>query len=327
MIGSERRVVDDQTAQLQALALARSGVERYLSDREQLGFTTMPPVSPESTRVNFANGYADVVLELVRQGTGFLDPNIYILRSRGVRTGQAGATISERSVAQYTRWQWPTMQVNAAWTSLSGIVKPDAAGMISGLDACGMAPAVAGVAVPGGAYSQVDGESVPVGSPNVLDLGDTTSANASVHVDWNAANEEATAIQPDVMPPGQPWPEDGRWADPTFWPLVVVHGDYTLPSSGRGILLVTGNLTIPAEKSWNGVVLVGRAIYGNTGVTISGVIISGLSAKYASDVPPSDAGAGDVTYQYSSCDVSNALSRFRGLSPYRNASIDNWPAY
>jgi hypothetical protein len=327
MVSGERRVVDDQTAQLQALAFARSGMERFLAERTQMGFTSAPPAQIESTRVAFSGGYADVVLRLVRQGNGLFIPDLYVLRSRGVKTGGAGAVVAERSIGQYTRWQWPTMSVYAAWTSLSGLIKPDSLGTISGVDACGAATSVAGVAVPTTpGYSQGGGPIVPVGTPNILDLGAQLTADSAITVDWHAITE-APSVQSDVILPSQPWPSPSQWSDPEFWPLILVHGDYTLPGNGRGTLAVTGSLTVPPNRSWDGVVFVGKALYGSDGATINGAIVSGLNTKFVTNVPPSEAGAGNVTYRYHSCNVTNALARFHGLSPYRNATIDNWPSY
>jgi hypothetical protein len=42
-------------------------------------------------------------------------------------------------------------------------------------------------------------------------------------------------------------------------------------------------------------------------------------------VPPSDVGNGTKTFQYNSCDVESAMNGFRGLVPYRNTTVDNWP--
>ena len=44
-------------------------------------------------------------------------------------------------------------------------------------------------------------------------------------------------------------------------------------------------------------------------------------------VPESDLGSGTKTFRYNSCNVASAMARFNGLSPFRNALVDNWPAY
>lgn len=58
--------------------------------------------------------------------------------------------------------------------------------------------------------------------------------------------------------------------------LTVIQGDYTLPGSGGGTLLVTGNLTIDPNTTWNGLLLVigtGRTIAGGNGTpTFNGAV-------------------------------------------------------
>jgi len=110
----------------------------------------------------------------------------------------------------------------------------------------------------------------------------------------------------------------------------VVQGDYTLPGSGSGILLVTGTLTMNGNPSWNGLILVvgkGNVVKNGGGNgTLDGSL---LVANLYSDTPPTYThlipsgppgiptiawnGGGNATVQYDSC-WNTYLSR---SLPYR----------
>jgi hypothetical protein len=100
----------------------------------------------------------------------------------------------------------------------------------------------------------------------------------------------------------------------------VVNGDYTMPGSGSGILLVTGTLTMNGNPSFNGLILVigkGSIVKNGGGNgTLDGAL---LVANLYSDPPtyshliPSGApgipsiawnGGGNATVQYDSCWIS-----------------------
>jgi Tfp pilus assembly protein PilX len=110
----------------------------------------------------------------------------------------------------------------------------------------------------------------------------------------------------------------------------VVEGDYTMPGSGSGILLVTGTLTMNGNPSWNGLILVvgkGNIVKNGGGNgTLDGAL---LVANLYSDPPPTYThliasgppgiptiawnGGGNATVQYDSC----WLSFLSQSQPYR----------
>jgi hypothetical protein len=145
----ERRTVTSANLQSDAYTIARTGLDRFVATRQQLGFTSVPPAVVESARVQLAEGYADVVLRRLRAAQG-IEPALYVITSRGARTDRSSppSPVAWRTVAQYARWQDPGGQVLAAWTSLGGIGWRTAGGALSGFDACGAATDVAGTAVP-----------------------------------------------------------------------------------------------------------------------------------------------------------------------------------
>src|SRR4029077_8246861 len=125
-------------------------------------------------------GYADVVARKVRPAIDSNTPAIYFIRSKGVDTtlklnGNSLAGNAERTVGVYAQWTTATMDVLAAWVSLSGLNK-NGTGIISGIDHCGQKPDVAGVTTPTGDL-HIQGNSFnPEGSPPV----DTSRAFTSL---------------------------------------------------------------------------------------------------------------------------------------------------
>jgi hypothetical protein len=331
MIGSERKVNDDSKAQLDAYILARRGLEQFVGSRASLGFTSTPPAAVESTTIALAGGFAEVVMRQVRPPVDSTVPGLYLVRARGFKTvggGVSGNVTAERTVAEYARFQYASLEVASAWTAMGGLQKNGGSGTLSGVDACGAKSAVAGVGVPHSpGYTQSGGGgSVPNGSPNILDMGTTAQTVSSVKVDW-AGIASGNAIQPDIEYPGGSWPSSTDFADAQFWPVIRVNGDFSVPTDGKGTLIVTGNLTISGSIKWRGIILVGGALTSNGNNTVDGAVISGLNTKLGMTVPVSDVGNGTKTFRYNSCDVASAVGAFMGLVPYRNAAADNWPAY
>lgn len=322
--GDERRAVLDQQAATGALTVAESGLQTFVANRAAFGFSAAPAAAYESTRVNVPGGYADVVLQRLRSAPGGVG-NTYVIRSQGyaVQAQLSGTPIAGRRVAQLAVWQASGMAPLAAWTSMTGLIKKNASGTLNGYDGCGAQGGVAGIAVPTvPGYVQTNGRSVPSGSPPVLLLGTQPQTIEAVRLDWPGI-VNGTAVTPDLVIPGAAWP-----AFPSnHWPVIRVNGDYTLPGSGQGMLIVTGTLTINKKLSWDGVILVGDDIDVNANVTVDGAVVSGLNVALGQDPPVSDLGNGNRTFQYNSCNVASALSRFGGLALIPNAWSDNWAAY
>jgi hypothetical protein len=335
MMGGERRTNSNTGAQVNAFALAQAGLEQYLGNRAALGFTSNPPAPVEEIRITLPRGYVDIRSERVKTvdvtPAGLPSAAVYAIRSIGVDTSPRlpGTPIARRTVAQYAYWQKFPMQVRAGWTGIGGVRKNGASGVITGNDGCGQQGAVAGVAVPVlPGYSQTGAPSVPSGSPPILPLGAAPAATAdSVNIDWNAILNGG-AVTPDITIPGGTWPS---FADPTYWPIIRVNGNYTvsalMANPGRGVLIVTDDLTLSGAMRWNGVILVGNRIISNGGNTVQGAIITGLDAQLGQSINESDIGNGEKIFQYNSCNVESALGSFAALFPMPNAWMDNWASY
>jgi hypothetical protein len=338
IISSERRVLDNTKSQVSAEEIAQSGLSSYLVNRASYGFVSSPPAASESTRVTTTGGYADVVSTQLRPAVGTVAA-IYVVRSRGTSTAATldHTPTAQRTVATITRYQPGLMTVKAGWLSLTGLQKNGNSGTISGVDHCGAKATVAGAAVAtriyhgvsGGGYN-ASGGYVPTGVPPVDTLGDDSRAKDSVNIDW-AGISAGTSITPDVIIPPGSWPAS---FPANYYPVILVRGDFALPGSGQGTLIVTGSFTISGAVSWNGIIMVGNDMTSNGNNTVYGATLTGLNVKTATNpdsaasVLGTDAtGNGTKTYQYDSCQVSKAMAKYGALQMYRNAWFDNWASY
>jgi hypothetical protein len=329
MLGPERKALGDQEAQSGAYDIARSAYDRFLADATGTlaGFAPPTWVGPDSAYFTFSNGYAYVRVQRVRPSVSG-KPALYLISSRGVRTAfrSGNAPAAERIYAQYAEYSAGGMGTLAAWTSLSGLQKNGSSGEINGVDACGVKPAIAGVGVPTNpGYTQNGGSPVPNGSPNILDMGSQASSNALVPVDW-AGIVGGTSLTPDLTLPSGSWPSS---FPASYWPVIYINqaSDWSLPGDGHGLLIVRNSMTISGSKQWDGILLVGGTLTSNGNNTFEGAVVTGLNMLIGESVPISDVGNGTKTFKYNSCRADSAATRFGGLAPLRNTTVDNWPSY
>ncbi len=328
---TEIQIGDDYSEQVAALALAESGRNRYLIDRPALGHPDTTPPALEMDTIPYAGGNAIITLRRVRPQVGQLPP-LYLLTSRGVRTGvtRGGMPPAERTVSQYVYWDALPIQLLAGWTSLSGLNKNGTSGIISGVDlntgAGGCPPAlaaVAGVAVP--TTPGMTGQTASaLGNPPIRLLGNAADTRSAVDIDWAGMLNGTADITYNIVIPGGAWPS---FADPNYWPTIRINGNYTLTTSGRGTLVVTGSLTQDNASVWEGIVLVGNTLTSNGNTQVRGATITGLNILLGQTVPVQDVGNGNKTYQVNSCNASRALRTQARLRPIPNTWMDNVASY
>jgi hypothetical protein len=329
LVSAERRSVADQKSQIAAFRIAEQGLEIFLVRRDSLmaghpGFSHVPGATPDTAVIPMTGGTATVTLTRLRPVKGS-QSGLYVARSRGVETAgaYAGTPQGVRTVAQYVLWEPAPMQVLAGWTALSGLQKNGGAGTLGGIDLCGDSAAVAGVVVP--VNPGYTGKTVAVGDPPVDSV-----APDSVAIDWNGILNLG-AITPSIIMPGSTWPTAAMTASfadtlSTYYPIIRVNGDFSLPSSGTGMLIVTGSLTLNGSVGWRGVLLVGNDITSNGNNGISGATVSGLNVKLGTYVPGSTAN-GTKQYNYDSCEVAKSTTAMGALVTLRNTWVDNWVEY
>jgi hypothetical protein len=221
------------------------------------------------------------------------------------------------------------MQVLAGWTALSGLQKNGNAGTLGGIDMCGDSAAVAGVVVP--MNPGYTGKVVAVGNPPVDSV-----APDSVEIDWNSI-VNGNSIQPTIVIPGGTFPPWSAFAaDSNYYPIIRINlADYSIPNSGRGMIIATGNVSINGNLTWHGVLLVGGNITsnGNNGggsgadSVMAGATVSGLNVKLGIPVPTPSTANGTKQYQYDSCEVAKATTTMGALVTLRNTWVDNWVEY
>jgi hypothetical protein len=322
-LSSERRITSDGSAQLDAFGVAQSGLSQYLATRN-----AKPGATQDTTYTTLPGGTAVISLRMLRESTTTLLPAVYVITSKGTNTAasrfDSRTPPAERTVATYALWTPAPLDIDAAFTSLSGIDKNGNSGTLNGNDACGANPAIAGAAVPNGGYT---GQTGPIdGNPDntAKQLGTSGTggtAKDSVGIDW-AGILAGTSLPPDYTYPT--WPTAAQFLN---WPVVRVNGDVDVPGDGKGILIVTGNMTIGGSKRWDGLVLVGGTLTSNGNNTIAGAIITGLNVKVGIAVPQTAIGNGNKTFQYDSCSLTRALGHVGSLQRVRNGWVDTWSSY
>jgi hypothetical protein len=324
-----------QRGQNRAYNLAETGLSQFLVLRNQSNWCLhcADPVTADSewTRVPLTNGYADVVAVKVRPIVGTANA-LYFIRSRGVDTsvklsGAGGVQYAEHTVGVYASWNTATIDVKAAWVSLSGLTK-NGTGVISGVDQCGEQADVAGVMVDKGDL-HIQGNSFnPAGTPPVDTSNTFTQLKSKINIDWTAI-VNANAVVPDITIPGQAFPPASAFDnDPDYWPVIRIHTDgYSLPNRGRGMIIADSDFAISGSNMWDGIILVGGQLTSNGNNTTAGATLSGLNyliggTPSQSNVDDSDAN-GQKTYVYNSCNVSKATSRLRRYVVMPNTWMDN----
>jgi type II secretory pathway pseudopilin PulG len=331
-LSSERQITSDHEAVMDAFAVAQAGMEEYFRALTALPPGTLPPISHDTTITTLPGGTAQVSFRRLRDSTS-TTPAVYVATSRGTNTSARRFNFrvpsAERTVAQYALWQPANLDLNAAFTSLSGVDKNGNSGALDGNDGCAAAPAIPGVAVPNGTYT---GQTNPInGNPDNTPVllgtpGTSGTGKDAVEVDW-AGISAGTAIPPNYTIPGSGWPTAAQMAN---WPVILVNGDLSLgggETNGKGILIVTGNLTMGGSWNHNGIVLVGGVLTSNGNNTIEGAVITALNIKLGINVPQNAIANGNKTFQYNSCSIASALKPIGSVPRVRNGWTDTWSSY
>ncbi|HVH39166.1 MAG TPA: hypothetical protein VM764_04005 [Gemmatimonadaceae bacterium] len=343
---SGERASDDATLQSEAaFALAETGLQQGLRNRTGLGLPVEPPAAGDSTRVTLAGGYADIVTTRLRAAVGTSVPALYVVRSRGVstRTGTAKAGNATQMASAFATFQLMTMQVQSSMTGINGINKAGNSGIISGVDQCPVAnggtgntlPAVAVPADPG-----FTGQAGPLeGNPKVDSIGaNPEEAADAVPFNWDAiVNDNAITPDFDIPSSGIGFPTQTWFNDnPLTWPTIIVRNGpspnslYTLTISGRGLLIVFGDLRLNGSQAgWKGIILVGGRLRSDGTNEVQGATITGLNVKLGYSVADNDVNDlnGTKQYLYNSCNVKSALAALGSLRVFQNSWANSFPTY
>ena len=351
-----------QRSESRAFLIAESGLEEYMARRTyhctaRTGYTTPlnfacgrpPAVTAESVTVTLPGGYAIVTSSLAQTGFGSKRAAMYLIRSRGVDTvsafsGGSRTAFGERIVAQYATWNQKSIQILSALTSLGGVSKTGNSGNISGADNCpasqgGGAAPLAGISAPTGTISVMSG--VTSGNPAQQSMGTQTQADSAIKIDWNGIVSTPSIITADftfAYSASTPSALTTMWStDTTAYPVIHVtgNGTWSIPSGGRGFLILDGNADM-GHGGWTGIMLAGGTIRGNGQDTIEGAMITGMNDKLtaaqhtATGLPapsqPDDL-RGVKDYYFNSCAVAQAGAALGNFVVLPNAWMDNWSTY
>jgi hypothetical protein len=351
LISTERRTVDDQQAQVRVLGIAQQGLDAYLRHPGNPDFRPGRPVhlAPWDNDTAWVpvntSDTAIVIPRVIRASTLPSVDTMYVISSLGIQGGMnlRGVPAARRAVAEIVSWTGAFIPVKAGWMSLTGVKKNGASGTLSGDDAasppCGGPASVAGVSVPTTVMDGstpapgYDGPMGPLsGSPPL----DNTSLGASTQeaadsiaktgIDWSRwaqgldlPNVWRTADHGGAFP---------SFSDPDYYPIVYVSGNVTDLPNGRGLLVVSGSLTMNGLTHWDGIVMVGGGVTANGNNNVQGAVLSGLNALLGeTSVPVAALGNGTKTIQYNSCEIKKALTGTKALVPQRGTWVDNWSTY
>lgn len=298
-----------------------AGVRAYLAAQAALATFLAGPPGPIEDSVERAyvftprTGARLWARRLVR-ADAFRD--VYRLSATGShRSGRDGAGRTLRRLAMLDR---APFRPPAALTALSGTVLegPDVllegAGTASADGACaGAGPSgVAGAAFPPGGYGQAAAVLQAEGTPDTL-AGPTETLLAGSGIDWPALAAGDAAF--DVRYPGDPWPGPPSAPDEP-WPGILVQADRFDAGpgrSGRGALVVTGDLVLQDGFRWEGLLFVGGTLRASGAVAVGGAAITGLAG--GADPGPDQLGPGLVAFTYDACAVAKAGRFAARLAP------------
>ena len=304
------------------------------------------PTVAESVTVKFTSGTAfvravPVWLDTVKgRGTYFITSTGTDSLSK-VATGSGTTAAASRTVGVYVQWSKTTMNVMGALVSFTGIVK-NGTGDISGIDACGADTNVAGINIPYESNMNTAGNSfTPTGNPPYDTLKTFSQDSAASKMDW-AGITSGTSMQADIditTSTASNYPSTSTFSnDSNYWPIIHVHnrqaspnwnGNFTLPSAGRGILVVDGDLTISGSNQWDGVILVGGQLTSNGNNVTSGTVMAGLNRLIglSAGVMTDQQLNGTKSYIYNSCSVKKATSSQARYTMLPNTWMDDIAQY
>ncbi len=149
-----------------------------------------------------------------------------------------------------------------------------------------------------GANSSPDVHNANLGTMTAADLNSVVNAAASVATNTYGSNPSSINL--------------GSASNPA---IDVVYGDYTMgPSTGYGILVVTGTLSFHGDYGWNGLILVigdGASVMsgGGNGQIVGSVFVANTSSGTLTTPSADWAGGGGNGVQYDHCWADDMLAK------------------
>jgi Tfp pilus assembly protein PilX len=336
LVSAEQRTTDNSFGTARALALAQAGLQNYFAQNRGLSDTS----TYDSSRVLLVLGFADVVATRLRPSGASSGSSLalWVVRSTGVATSpvMAGQTQGSRTIAQFAQLNQGVLPARAALVALNGAQVTGGTGAstnpVSGHDLgsiwpCsspgGLAADTFSYSTPSGTYQPASGVQPPDGVgvetwyPTWSNLYDTT------HIDW--VGLVAGNFIPDYTIPPAQWPP----VLSSNYLVGYVAGDVTIPAGQRrGMLVVTGNVTLAPSAHWDGIILAGGRLSPNaSGAVVHGMVVTGLNLALGQAVPPDTIQPGVVRVQWTWCYTQSSVNSLSALVPLNNAWADTWTTY
>jgi len=297
-------------ASTEAFYAADAGLQRYLGESNN-----------GSSAASYTIGSSSVTVTPTGFTTLAGGQGMFRVRSVASHTDPRGAVTTRAVSALAIYRSGATVSAKAALASGTGLLKNGGSGTISGEDLaspsdplCPASPGgdVAGVSVPPSGYSQNGGKSVPDGDPPIDDSQAAEDLLKDTNIPWADLHDNGGDIADYNVPPDD-WP-DFDALDEDEWPVIYVNDnlDVAPEDSGRGTIIVTGNLVMNGSFQWDGIILVGGYMTSNGYQTITGATITGLNILLGESVPTSDVGNGNKKFLYNSCYVAAASETLMG---------------
>lgn len=294
----ELRTAENHAAAVRSFFVAEAGLNQALATIE----------ADTAARWTRSWEIEDGMVEVRSRRILRLDParEIRLLSAEGTYAPGREAA-ARRTVAQLVLAPTPVQPVAALVAADTARLGP--AAEVSGLDRrggeCSGPDAVAGLALPPGGFL---GDAAALsGHPPLLPL-PSTRASLSSGLDWTNARRQEF-VEPEAL-------VSTEWSlppatDPDAWPVT-----YVLPSAppitgavtGRGTLIVAGDLTVAGELRWSGLVLVAGFLDVPGELDLEGAVFVGLDGDTGAPTRGADL-SGIVDIRYDGCAVAGAAAR------------------
>ena len=308
VVSSEFAMSTHSREGVQALAVARAGLQRFVA--EQAG------VVGDSVSYAIGDGIATVTTRKLYEED---DQNhLYYVRSEGtvldIRTPD---TQARRVVGAYAWHRMNPIEHRAAVMASANIVRIRSGGDVNGLDqSTALDCAEGGLTDITGAIAlsnvQVQGGGTLNGSPNSETYPSFAAMYDSVSLRWDILSDASFPVEFDGSPP-----DFGALPSDSF-PLVRYIGNLNAGNSwsGRGTLIVTGELDMTGGFSWSGLILAG-AVDSQVQGQVDGMVIAGLNGTN----PASTVQWRGKAY-YHACNVYSAAEALSHLELVDNTTFE-----
>lgn len=283
----------------EALAVAQAGLERYLG--EHLG------IPDDSTLIAMPQGDAVIRARRITTVDAAEGIDLYLIESEGVVVDPVNPDSPARKVvSEYARLHTRPVGRHAAavlnyqvvelfeqFSNFGGKIRGVDHASTTGPNSCPQAQTegVPGIVHRGTAVVSPEWDSVSVGlgafpslvsGGQLVGVGSAARAFASpqaivdsVGIRWDILTDDGFPVAFDGSPPNYLFiPSDE-------YPVVRVRGDLIAGAawSGRGVLIVTGTLTLSNLFFWDGIVIAGEIADLDAWFYIQGMLIAGMNAS------------------------------------------------